>query len=178
MPERWICVIRRASEFTRMDESVYELRVAECNIDSGDSVRVSHRGRDEKTDEESSQASNIRDVLNPNFRPRHTYGVIYLFIFINYSFARYIFFYILLYYIFIFIWWAAEYSSRISVVIIRWKWHFPLHKFENYIHVWCYLCLRNWMEVISIEQYAGNNIILILLEYDMLFCIIRIKCVK
>lgn len=34
------------------------------------------------------------------------------------------------------------------------------------------------MEVILIEQYAGNNIILILLEYDMLFCIIYMKCVK
>lgn len=66
-----------------MDESVYELRAADCNIDSGDSMRVSHRGQDEKTDEGYPRASNIRDVLNPNSRSKHTYGIIYLFPFTN-----------------------------------------------------------------------------------------------
>ena len=68
-----------------MDESVYELRAANCNIDSGDSMRVSHRGQDEKTDKRSSPVPNIRD-LNLNFCLRRVYRKNNLIFFaINYS---------------------------------------------------------------------------------------------
>jgi len=63
-----------------MDEFVYELRAANCNIDSGDFVRVSHRRRDKKTDE--LILSKIRDALIPNSL-RYRYGIICPFTFTN-----------------------------------------------------------------------------------------------
>lgn len=77
-----------------------------------------------------SGALNIRDVLNPKCRPRHTlwYKLSFYILTLLVRATVYTFYYICLF---------NEPQLQLAIsAIICWKLHFPLHKFEDYTRIY------------------------------------------